>query len=69
VTKAISFRRAPVGVSTHMNSPTLTPIWAASSGFTSTNMFCCSSASQGLERVSSPPPSYSTSRPEVMISG
>ena len=33
------------------------------------NMCCCSSASHGLERVSSPPPSYSTRRPEVTISG
>ena len=33
------------------------------------NMSCCSSASHLLDRVSSPPPSYSTRRPEVLISG
>ena len=33
------------------------------------NMSCCSSASHLFERVSSPPPSYSTRRPEVRISG
>src|SRR5471030_394404 len=38
-------------------------------GLISTNMLCCSSASQALERVSSPPPSYSTRRPLVMING
>ena len=41
----------------------------ALNGLISTNMFCCSSASHGFDRVSSPPPSYSTSRPEVRISG
>ena len=38
-------------------------------GLISTNMSCCSSASQLLERVSSPPPSYSTRRPEVRMIG
>src|SRR5207248_6512488 len=38
-------------------------------GLISTKFSCCNSASQGLERVSSPPPSYSTSRPLVSTSG
>ena len=33
------------------------------------NMSCCNSASHLLDRVSSPPPSYSTRRPEVRMSG
>ncbi len=58
-----------VGVSTHTYSSFLRPRSLASFGLISTNISCCSSASHGLERVSSPPPSYSTSRPLVMISG
>jgi hypothetical protein len=38
-------------------------------GLISTNMSCCSSASHLFDRVSSPPPSYSTSRPEVRMIG
>ena len=46
-----------------------TPRSFASFGLISTKFSCCSSASHGLERVSSPPPSYSTSRPLVSTSG
>src|SRR3546814_8917987 len=45
------------------------PRSAASPGLISTNISCCNSASHRFERVSSPPPSYSTSRPEVRING
>ena len=41
----------------------------AAAGLISTNISCCNSASQRLERVSSPPPSNSTRRPEVITSG
>ena len=49
--------------------PVLMPTLLASRGLISTNMSCCSSASHGLDRVSSPPPSYSTRRPEVRMIG
>src|ERR1700730_4550139 len=52
---------APV---THTQPPFLTPRSAASLGVISTYIFCFNSASHLLERVSSPPPSNSTSRPE-----
>src|SRR5207237_263821 len=46
----------------HLASPPYAAwIWAKAS--------CCNSASHGLERVSAPPPSYSTMRPEDRISG
>ena len=57
------------GVFTQTYSPLRMPRSLAAFGLISTNISCCSSASQGLERVSSPPPSYSTRRPLVMISG
>src|SRR6202049_2262654 len=57
---------APV---THTQPPSLTPRSAASAGLISTYMSCLSSASHLLERVSSPPPSYSTRRPELRIRG
>src|SRR5262249_3004302 len=40
------------------------PRSAASAGLISTNIVCCSSASHLLDLVSSPPPSYSTNRPD-----
>src|SRR3546814_7854747 len=52
---------APV---THTQVPSLMPRSAASPGLISTNISCCNSASHRFERVSSPPPSYSTSRSE-----
>src|SRR5436853_3814681 len=69
VTCAITLTLPPSGPVTHTLSPFLTPELLASKGFSSTNISCCSSASHGLDRVSSPPPSYSTSRPLVRISG
>src|SRR3546814_3997243 len=57
----------PSGLCTQTISPSRTPLLLASTGLISTNMFCWSSASHGLDRVSSPPPSYSTSRPEVRM--
>ncbi len=54
---------APVGDFTQTYSPSLTPRSLASFGLISTKFSCCSSASHGFERVSSPPPSYSTRRP------
>src|SRR5438876_38251 len=42
---------------------------ASAFGLISTKFSCISSANQGLERVSSPPPSYSTRRPEVRMIG
>src|SRR3954465_12765648 len=57
------------GVLTQTYSPLRMPRSAAAFGWISTKLSCCSSASHGLERVSSPPPSYSTSRPLVRISG
>ena len=57
------------GPDTQTNWPSLMPRALASSGLISTNMSCCNSASHLFERVSSPPPSYSTSRPEVRMIG
>src|SRR3954462_1641561 len=75
VTLAFTLRRgwlpSPLrpGVLTQTYSPLRTPRSAAVFGWISTKLFCCSSASHGLERVSSPPPSYSTRRPLVRMSG
>src|SRR5690348_13265514 len=69
VTSALTLRVAPVGVFTHTQSQYLMPRFSASCVLISTKFSCCSSASHGLERVSSPPPSYSTRRPEVSTSG
>src|SRR5438105_7063861 len=69
VTKDLTLSCAPVGVFTHTYSSLRMPRSFASLALISTNMSCCNSASHGLERVSSPPPSYSTSRPLVMMSG
>src|SRR5471030_1071271 len=69
VTSALTLSFAPEGVLTHTYSPLRTPRSAAAFGLISTKLSCCNSASQGLERVSSPPPSYSTSRPLVRIMG
>src|SRR2546430_13927018 len=69
VTKDLTLSCAPVGVFTHTYSSLRMPRSLASLGLISTNMSCCNSASHGLERVSSPPPSYSTSRPEVRMIG
>src|SRR5882724_10034399 len=63
---ALALFSAPV---TQTQPPSLIPRSAASAGLISTNMSCCNSASHLLERVSSPPPSYSTSRPEVRMIG
>ena len=57
------------GPVTQTHPPSLMPRSPASAGLISTNMCCFSSASHLFERVSSPPPSYSTSRPELRISG
>src|SRR5215470_8785153 len=69
VTNAFTLICAPVGDFTHTYSPSLTPRSFASFGLISTKFSCCSSARYGLERVSSPPPSYSTRRPLVRTSG
>src|SRR6267142_7222636 len=69
VTNAFTLMRAPVGVFTHTYSPSRMPRSFAALGLISTKLSCCSSASQGFERVSSPPPSYSTRRPEVRMIG
>ncbi|CSC23346.1 Uncharacterised protein [Vibrio cholerae] len=69
VTMALTLMRPFSAPSTQTISPSIKPKSLASFGFTSTNISCCSSASQGLERVSSPPPSYSTKRPEVRMIG
>src|SRR5882672_5072659 len=75
VTSAFTFRRVLLpspflpGVVTHTYSPLRMPRPAADLGLISTKLSCCSSASHGLERVSSPPPSYSTRRPLVRMSG
>src|SRR5438874_3486587 len=69
VTCALTLSLAPEGVLTQTHSSLRMPRSAAAFGLSSTKLFCCSSASHGLERVSSPPPSYSTRRPEVRISG
>src|SRR3546814_738904 len=65
-TLACELFSAPV---THTQVPSLMPRSAASPGLISTNISCCNSASHRFERVSSPPPSYSTSRPEVRLNG
>src|SRR5476649_1802500 len=69
VTSALTLSFAPDGVLTQTYSPSRTPRSAAAFGLISTNMSCCNSASHGLERVSSPPPSNSVSRPLVITSG
>src|SRR6266513_2352966 len=69
VTCALTLSFAPEGVLTQTYSSFRIPRSAAVLGLISTKLLCCSSASHGLERVSSPPPSYSTSRPLVRISG
>ena len=60
---------APVGDFTQTYWLFLMPRASASLGLISTKFSCCNSASHGFERVSSPPPSYSTNRPEVRING
>src|SRR5262249_9740031 len=45
------------------------PRSAASAGLISMNIVCCSSASHLLDLVSSPPPAYSTNRPDERMSG
>src|SRR4051812_29893531 len=69
VTSARTLICAPGGVFTQTQSQYLMPRLSASFVLISTNASCCSSASHGLERVSSPPPSYSTRRPELRMSG
>src|SRR5262249_26758367 len=72
VTSAFMRQTLPLVISgpqTRTQPPSLMPRSAASAGLISMNMSCCSSASHLLDRVSSPPPSYSTSRPEVLIKG
>src|SRR6267143_2028854 len=69
VTCALTLILAPEGVLTHTYSLLRMSRSAAALGLISTKLSCCSSASHGLERVSSPPPSYSTRRPLVRISG
>src|SRR2546429_6391933 len=69
VTCALTLILAPLGVLTQTYSLLRMPRSAAALGLISTKLSCCSSASHGLERVSSPPPSYSTRRPLVRISG
>src|SRR5262249_1908675 len=66
LTLALALFSAPA---TQTQAPSLMPRSAASAGLISTNMSCWSSANHLLERVSSPPPSYSTRRPELRISG
>src|SRR6185312_4061541 len=70
VTSALTRAFEPFsGPVTQTQPPSLMPRSAASDVLTSTNMSCCNSASQRFDRVSSPPPSYSTSRPEVRMIG
>src|SRR4051812_18076588 len=69
VTSAFTLIFAPEGVLTQTYSPPRIPRSAAALGLISMKLSCCSSASHGLERVSSPPPSYSTSRPLVSTIG
>src|SRR5206468_12548668 len=69
VTIACTLIWAPVGDLTQTHSPSLTPRSLASLELISTKLTCCNSASHGFERVSSPPPSYSTRRPLVSTSG
>src|SRR4029453_12601595 len=57
------------GVCTQTYSSFFTPRSLASFGLFSTKISSCSSGAQGFDRVSSPPPSYSTSRPLVSTSG
>src|SRR6476469_4570967 len=64
--KGIGALRIPV---TQTQPPSLMPRSPASAGLISMNISCCSSASHLLDRVSSPPPSYSTKRPDERISG
>src|SRR5467141_1250609 len=66
---AVTLIRAPVGVFTQTCSPFLMWRSAAAFGLISTKFSCINSASHGLERVSSPPPSYSTRRPLVRTIG
>src|SRR5690606_39346688 len=66
---SMTFNRAPSGVLSHTYSPLRMPRSLAARGLISTYIFCCSSANHGLERVSSPPPSYSTMRPLVSTIG
>ncbi len=63
VTSALTEICAPVGDCTHTYSPSMILRSLASFGLISMKFSCCSSASHGLDRVSSPPPSNSTSRP------
>src|SRR5207248_4965897 len=69
VTFALTLIFAPEGVDTQTYSPLRMPRSVAVFGLISTKLSCISSASHGLERVSSPPPSNSTSRPLVRING
>src|SRR3989304_6027728 len=69
VPMAFPLSLAPVGVLTQTNSPLRIPRSFAAFGLISTKLSCMSSASHGLERVSSPPPSYSTRHPEVRMIG
>src|SRR5262245_59347295 len=69
VTFAFTLSLAPLGVLTHTYSPLRMLRSAAVFGLISTKLSCISSASHGLERVSSPPPSNSTRRPLVRTSG
>src|SRR5678815_5641858 len=69
VTLAFTLILAPLGVDTQTYSPPRMLRSAAVFGLISTKLSCCSSASHGLERVSSPPPSNSVRRPLVRISG
>src|SRR3546814_8913233 len=52
VTNAMTFTLAPSGLCTQTIAPSRTPLLLASTVLISTNMFCCSSASQGLDRRS-----------------
>src|SRR5450759_4544772 len=63
---ALALFSAPV---TQTQPPSLMPRSAASAVLISMNISCCNSANHLLERVSSPPPSYSTKRPELTING
>ena len=65
VTIAWILMRVPSGLSSQIHWPSRMPASLASAGLISANMFCCNSASHGFERLSSPPPSYSTRRPLV----
>ena len=69
VTMARTLIRPPSAPSSQTYCPSRIPASLASSGLISANISGCSLASQLLERVSSPPPSYSTRRPLVKTSG